>query len=243
MSDAHPTRDFRRRRARLLAAIAVVLMAGGGTLAWTLGQGATPADSVGAVGAPADTATGATSAATGDGTAESGADTASLASLAPAVAAQMEYVRAHWQDTSSEQFGFLPENDCVNFTSQSLLARGWTTDDEWSYSEDGDPWSHTTAWISSTSFMEYLEEHPERATALTDEQRAQVKVGDVVQFDWDDSGDRDHTGIVTSVTTESDGSITILYAGHTDATLDRSVDWAITEYHPGGVAYYWSIPE
>ena len=70
-----------------------------------------------------------------------------------------------------------------------------------------------------------------------------VKVGDVVQFDWDDSGDRDHTGVVTSVVTERDGSIEIRYAGHTDATLDRSVDWAITEYHPGGVAYYWSIPE
>ena len=70
-----------------------------------------------------------------------------------------------------------------------------------------------------------------------------MKVGDIVQFDWDDSGDRDHTGIVTSVTTEADGSITIHYAGHTDATFDRSVDWAITELHPGGVAYYWSIPE
>ena len=42
---------------------------------------------------------------------------------------------------------------------------------------------------------------------------------------------------------ELDGSITILYAGHTDPTWDRSVDWAITELHPGGVAYYWSIPE
>ncbi|HET6673336.1 MAG TPA: amidase domain-containing protein, partial [Agromyces sp.] len=136
----------------------------------------------------------------------------------PAVAAQLEYVHNHWRSTSSERFGFVDENDCVNFTSQSLLARGWQTDEEWWYSDDGDPWSHPTAWISSTSFMEYLEEHPERATALTDDQRDQVKVGDVVQFDWDDSGDRDHTGIVTSVTTESDGSISILYAGHTDAT-------------------------
>ena len=80
--------------------------------------------------------------------------------------------------------------------------------------------------------MWYLEDHPERATALTDDQRDQVKVGDVVQFDWDDSGDRDHTGIVTAVITEADGSITIEYAGHTDATWDRSVDWAITEHAP-----------
>ena len=42
---------------------------------------------------------------------------------------------------------------------------------------------------------------------------------------------------------EDDGSISVHYAGHTDATWDRSVDWAITEDHPGGVAYYWSIPD
>ena len=33
------------------------------------------------------------------------------------------------------------------------------------------------------------------------------------------------------------------YAGHTDATWNRSVEWSITEQHPHGVAYYWSIPE
>jgi hypothetical protein len=195
------------------------------------------------VGASGDTASGATSPEADDATLDTGAGDLDLASLSPSVAAQLKYVRGHWQDTSSDQFGYLPENDCVNFASQSLLARGWETDDEWWYSDDGDPWSHPAAWISSTSFMEYLEEHPERATALTDDQRDQVKVGDIVQFDWDDSGDRDHTGVVTSVTTEPDGSITILFAGHTDATWDRSVDWAITEHHPGGVAYYWSIPE
>jgi hypothetical protein len=231
-------REFRRRRALLLAAIAVVLITvGAGLVLTAFGQGGAPAPTTLAI--SGDTASGA-SGTEADDTAAGDFD---LASLNPAVAEQMEYVRAHWQDTSSATFGFLPENDCVNFTSQSLLARGWETDDEWWFSDDGDPWSHPTAWISSTSFMEYLEEHPERATALTDAQRDQVKVGDVVQFDWDDSGDRDHTGVVTSVTTELDGSITIRYAGHTDATLDRSVDWAITEYHPGGVAYYWSIPE
>jgi hypothetical protein len=234
-------RDFRRRRAVLLAAIAAVLITVGAGLAVTaFGQGGAPGPTTLAI--SGDTASGA-SGTEADATDDTAAGDFDLASLSPAVAEQMEYARAHWQDTSSDQFGFLPENDCVNFTSQSLLARGWETDDEWWYSDDGDPWAHPPAWISSTAFMEYLEEHPERATALTDAQRDQVKVGDVVQFDWDDSGDRDHTGVVTSVKAELDGSITIRYAGHTEATWDRSVDWAITEYHPGGVAYYWSIPE
>lgn len=195
--------------------------------------------------ANADTATRAAEADTPASDTESAAAAAPAAvtTSSPAVQAQLGYVREHWDDTESEQFGVLGDTDCVNFASQSLLARGWATDDEWWYSDSGDPWSHAEAWISSTALMEYLEEHPERATALTDAERASVKVGDLVQFDWDNSGDRDHTGIVTAVTTNPDGTTTVLYAGHTDATWDRSVDTAITELHPGGTAYYWSIPE
>jgi hypothetical protein len=223
----------RRTRARLLAVIAAaVLVVGGAGTAWAFGQqGQSVADVL-------DTTAGVEG-----GDAEASEADFDTASLSPAVAAQLEYVRAHWDDTESDEFGYLDENDCVNFASQSLLARGWETDDEWWYDESGDPYSSSDAWRSSTAFMEYLEEHPEWATALTDDQRDQVKPGDIVQFDWDDSGDRDHTGIVTSVVTEEDGSITIHYAGHTDATWDRTVDQAITELHPGGVAYYWSIPE
>lgn len=168
---------------------------------------------------------------------------ASTVSRSPAVAAQLAYVEANWQSTSNTEFGFLEASDCVNFASQSLLQRGWQTDDEWWYEPGGDPYAHSSAWISSTAFRDYLAAHPERATALTDDQRDQVKVGDVVQFDWDNSGDRDHTGIVTGVTTLADGTISIAYAGHTDPTYDFTVDEAITVKHPGGTAYYWSIPE
>ncbi|KRE22406.1 amidase domain-containing protein [Agromyces sp. Soil535] len=229
-----PTRRtvlVRRRRVVAIAA-AALLVAGGTTIALTLGQQAAQTP----VAAAADPASGVD----GGDTTEGELDTSSLS---PAVAAQLEYAYAYWNDTQSDEFGYLDENDCVNFASQTLLARGWETDDEWWYDESGDPYSSSEAWRSSTALMDYLEEHPERATALTDDQRDQVKVGDLVQFDWDDSGDRDHTAVVTAVITESDGSITVEYAGHTDATWDRSVDMAITELHPGGVAYYWSIPE
>ena len=236
--NANQTPNFRRRRALVLAA-AAALVAGGGAFALGLavGQG-DEADAAGT--AIADTTTGVADD-DADGTSDGDLD---WSSLSPAVAAQMEYVREHWDSTESDEFGYLPENDCVNFTRQSLLARGWVPDEDWWYDEeDGDPYASSDAWRSSTALMEYLEDHPELATPLTDDERDQVKVGDIVQFDWDDSGDRDHTGIVTAVITHLDGSIAIEYAGHTDATLDRSVDWAITTYHPGGVAYYWSIPD
>jgi hypothetical protein len=239
MSDRSPSPSVRVRRFRVAVAAAVAgLVAIVGGVAWGVSQA--PDGGGDTTSAAADSARAAPS----SEAAEASVSEASTASLSPAVADQLDYVREHWRDTSSEQFGYLDENDCVNFASQSLLARGWAVDDEWWYDESGDGYSSAPAWVSSTALRDYLEEHPERgATALTDDQRAQVKPGDLVQFDWDDSGDRDHTGIVTSAVTAADGSVTIRYAGHTDATWDRTVDYAITELHPGGVAYYWSIPE
>ena len=67
-----------------------------------------------------------------------------------------------------------------------------------------------------------------------------MKPGDVVQFDWDGTGDRDHTGVVTRVAHDG-GRIRIAFAGHTKDSDYRDVDDAITVDHPGGTAYYWSL--
>ncbi|GAA1964477.1 amidase domain-containing protein [Agromyces allii] len=241
-----PTEDdrrrmFRRRRALAVTAVVTVLAVGCGFVAigWASAtQGApSPAESA------EDSVEVQESAASADTTADpdSGLEL-DWASLSTDVAAQMEYVEQNWDSTWSDEYGFIDENDCMNLASQSLIARGWVEDDEWWYAV-GDAYSSSAAWRSSTAFMEYLESRPDLATALTDDQRDQVKVGDIVQFDWDVSGDRDHTGIVTAVVTNDDGSIDVLYAGHTDATWDRSVDYAITELHPGGDVYYWSIAD
>ena len=154
---------------------------------------------------------------------------------------QLEYVRDNWDADESERYGVLGDDDCVNFTSQSLIERGWLPDDEWGYSADGDPYAATEAWRSSTRFRDYLAAHPERATPLSDRQRAEVEPGDIVQFDWDDSGDRDHTAIVTAVIERDDGSIDVFYGGHTDATWDRSVD--DHPRHPETKVYYWSVAD
>jgi hypothetical protein len=250
----HRTSPVLVRRRLLVGGAAALLLGVVGVSVFSAGIGAadssaervaadtarpTPSTDTGAVPAATEAAAAAAEAAE----ASAGSSAASTGEqLSPAVAAQIAYVEANWQSTSNEVFGFLPKADCVSFASQSLLERGWETDDEWWHASSGDPYAHSRAWISSTAFRDYLAAHPERATALTDDQRDQVKVGDIVQFDWDQSGDRDHTGIVTAVTTNSDGSISIAYAGHTDPTWDYDVDQAITVKHPGGVAYYWSIP-
>ncbi|GAA1523450.1 hypothetical protein BJ978_000503 [Agromyces terreus] len=237
-----PTRAMRRRRAVVLVAAAtvVILTCGFIALGWSAAlpsdRSTTGADSleVDASSAPSDEAD-----------ESDGAEEVALldwSTLTPEVSAQMEYVREHWDDTESEEFGYIFDNDCMAFASQSLLARGWLEDDEWWYAV-GDGYTSSVAWRSSTGFMEYLEERPEKATALTDDQRDQVAIGDIVQFDWDLSGDRDHTGIVTGVVQRADGSIDVEYAGHTDHTWDRSVDWSITVQHPGAVATYWHLSD
>lgn len=158
----------------------------------------------------------------------------------PDVQDQLDYVLAHWSDYNLDDYGMLDDNDCVNFTSQSLIVRGWQMDDDWWTEGTGVDFDYTSSWVSSTSFRDYLEESG-RATPLSDSQRDQVKLGDIVQFDWDNSGDRDHTGIVTAIEGSGD-NITIYFAGHTEDSDYRSVDTAITVDHPGGSVYYWSVP-
>ncbi|AZZ56138.1 amidase domain-containing protein [Rathayibacter iranicus] len=134
------------------------------------------------------------------------------------LASQLDYLGTYWSDYNSAQYGVIPGNDCVNFTSQSLIARGWEMDGEWNYSLAG---GYSSAWASSTAFNSYLAGHPERATPIANTERSRVKPGDIVQFDWDGSGDWDHTGVVTSVV-----GGTILYSSHTMNNHDQSIDAA-----------------
>lgn len=158
----------------------------------------------------------------------------------PAVQKQLNYALAHWQNYNTAEYGVLGTTDCVNFASQTLIERGWEMDDQWWTSGTGADFTFSSPWVSSTAFMRYLA-FSGRATALSDDQRDQVKLGDIAQFDWDNSGDRDHTAIVSRIEGSGD-NLQIYYAGHTDNTDYRSVDWAITENHPGASVYYWSVP-
>lgn len=151
---------------------------------------------------------------------------------------ELAYVLRYWKHYNPA-YEALGDNDCVDFTSQALLQRGWKQQGDWVHAavvlDSG------AAWRSSTAFRDFMEEHPELGTPLTDRQRSKVRLGDVVQFDWDRSGDRDHTGVVTKIVTAKNGHISIYFAGHTNDSDYRSVDTAITKDHPGGVAYYWSL--
>ncbi|WBU38523.1 amidase domain-containing protein [Homoserinibacter sp. YIM 151385] len=163
--------------------------------------------------------------------------------LSADVAAQMAYLDEHWEEANVDEFGTLGGTDCVNFTSQTLLARGWGMDDDWGHSRSlVGAHAYTRAWISSTAFRDYLAARPERATALDDTQRAELAVGDVAQFDWDASGDRDHTAVVTAVIPRDDGTVDVRLGGHSPSYREMPVDRLLAE-HEGAVVHYWHLAD
>lgn len=154
----------------------------------------------------------------------------------PAIDAQLAYVLTYWSSYNSAEFPVIDGYDCANFASQSLLARGWSMDAGWNL--DRATGAMSPSWASSTALRDYLRTRTDRATELADTQRDQVKVGDIAQFDWDDSGDRDHTAVVTRVE-RTDAGTKIWVGGHTKDADYWDVDTALAT--GGGSVGYFSI--
>lgn len=154
----------------------------------------------------------------------------------PAIDTQLGYVLRYWSDYNTAQYPVISGYDCANFASQSLIARGWAMDADWYL--DLNSGAMSPSWASSTALRDYLASRPDRATALDDAQRDLVKVGDIAQFDWDDSGDRDHTAIVTRVE-HTDSGTKVWVGGHTKDADYWDVDAALAT--GGGSVSYFSI--
>lgn len=157
------------------------------------------------------------------------------------VDAQMNYAFTYWKDYNLDEWGVFSDNDCGNFVNQAMLARGWTQDSDW-YSDYATTGDYSYSWIRGNEMDAYYASRPD-TTRLTLEQRDLVKVGDVAMFDWDPENDNgvDHTMIVSKVTAEPDGTVSIKLVGHTVDAQYRDLDNAITGENPGGTAHFWSI--
>jgi hypothetical protein len=165
-----------------------------------------------------------------------------LATNQPAnVTAELAYVDKYYKHRNVAKYGSLGGTDCVNFTSQALTARGWAMTKEWGHTLSGARNAYSSAWISSTAFMKYLGKHPELATAVSNTHRGQLVVGDLVQFDYDGSGDRDHTGIITRIIGTGDAA-TIEFAAHARSGYEfLSVDTNLAKHSSKAVAYFWHL--
>jgi hypothetical protein len=157
---------------------------------------------------------------------------------------QMSYAFQHWDRPNYNLATYSTFNpvggDCANFVSQTLIERGWTMTDAWHNRNAGAQW--TGSWILVESFDAWLRSHKDSLgiTELSIEQRDQVKVGDIVMFDWNLNNTLDHTQIVSDVQVV-DGKTIIKMAGHNTDSDWRDFDKTITKDHPGAVAYFWSI--
>ena len=138
---------------------------------------------------------------------------------------QMQYAFAHWNLYSSKRFGYITDNDCANFTSQTLLARGWRQSSAWwndGSAAKGLPDASST-WISSTAMSNWLKTRPDLATHLTYTQRDQATVGDIVQFNWNSKKNPGvwlHTAVVSRIVVLPNGRHDIHYVAHTNNTSD-----------------------
>ena len=130
---------------------------------------------------------------------------------------QMAYAFTYWNVYSNTTFGYLSGNDCANFASQTLLARGWKRSAQW-FNYGPGRWSGT--WVSSTALSTWLKKRTDLATKLTYAQRDTVTVGDVVQFRWPGHASSykswEHTGIVSKVVVLPNGRHDIYYVAHTN---------------------------
>jgi hypothetical protein len=147
---------------------------------------------------------------------------------------QLSYAFRHWNDTSNARFGYLSGNDCADFASQTLLARGWTQSAAWYDHGPGD-WSPT--WVSSTALSTWLRSRPDLATRLTWAGRDQVRVGDIVQLRWTGHPKGytswDHTAVVSKVVVQADGHADLYYVAHTNnrqygGGTTELVQWKLT---------------
>ena len=151
---------------------------------------------------------------------------------------QTSFLVARWNERTGGKFGYYRGVDCANWASQSLLKRGFKQTATW-HGRLSKTRGATKAWISSTALRNYLVASGQ-AVELTDAQRDQVKVGDLVQFDWWNKGSKEHTGIVSAVVPTALG-LKIYYASHTAHGLYWSVDRSILVSHPGATVTYLSI--
>jgi hypothetical protein len=147
---------------------------------------------------------------------------------------EIQYVDDNWYTQGTNNYRYVPNEDCANFASQALLARGWPVTADWA--------PYTLAWVSSTHLRVWILATHSRIKELAGvESFSRVKVGDIAQFDWYNTGVRDHTAIVTEVT-RVNGVLQVYVGEHTDPFEYRNVRDMITNVHPGASVYFLSLP-
>ena len=157
------------------------------------------------------------------------------------VDAQLSYLQTYWQNYNLAEWGdYNPlGGDCVNFTSQGLIHRGWQMDAQWkSPGADG---MASKPWISTTAMEAYLK--AQGFVSNDNDHLDRVRPGDVGIFDWGEKGPGvDHTMTVSKVEYTEAGPVVYSSATTPTATTANSSTRSSLSTRTRRGARYYSIP-
>lgn len=155
------------------------------------------------------------------------------------VKAQMAYLLKYANHYNSARWSNLNSSggDCVNFTSQGLLARGWKMNATW---RSGGKSARTSAWVLTPRIEQYFLSMRFVSHSMRDLDR--VRVGDVGIFDWGETRfTRDHTMTVSKVQYTPQGP-KIWFASHNSDGKYRELRHTLYTQHHDSKVWIYSIP-
>lgn len=127
-------------------------------------------------------------------------------------------------------------NDCTNFISQAVRAGNWFDVSGW-YLSNSAWWynfaNQSRTWINAESWWWFTYNRPRGsiATYFSD-----MRIGDVLQLDFDRNNVVDHSMVVT----KKDANGTIYLSYHTTDTRNKSINTILSQY-PSAWYYGWKI--
>lgn len=111
--------------------------------------------------------------------------------------AAANYALQYWSNYNPSYRSFSP-TDCTNFVSQAMRAGGWTDNLGW-YQSSSNWWynssNQTWTWVNADMWGDFTYNYPRASIAAY---VSDLRVGDVLEADWEGDGTIDHAMVVTS---------------------------------------------
>lgn len=143
------------------------------------------------------------------------------------------------------------DQDCTNFVSQSLYAGGWSMiryvsapEDAWFYKNGYNAGvGYSYSWTVANDLFVFMSRHSGRAefvgfSTQKPPYSSKLKVGDIIQIDFERDGRIDHSLIITGY--GSNGNL--LVSGHSVTLKDESLE-AVINRNSGARFIGWHIKD
>ena len=152
---------------------------------------------------------------------------------------QMQYAFRYWKNYNDAKWGDYNGigGDCTNFANQTLIARGWEMNSKWK--SGGTVGTSTPTWYYSPAIEEYLDARHPRLQGR--EVWSQVRIGDLVLFDWEPNDTPNHTMIVSEVYEREGGETGIRCVGHNLDIRYRDLDDDVLPEYPDFDVWFYSL--